>query len=170
MPICLAATGTARAQTKDPNPVTSSVKEIYNRHSKYILAAAAEMPADKYGYYSTPDQRTLGKIVAHVAQANLAVCSVISDTPAPIIPKPNETDPKDALAVALKTSFDFCDQALAKLQDASMGDTITYFGGVKKPRSREVIELVDDLNDHYSQMASYLRLNGMVPPSVKPQS
>jgi uncharacterized damage-inducible protein DinB len=170
MLICLAVTGIARAQTKDPNPVTASVKEIFNRHSKYIVAAAAEMPADKYGYHPTPDQWTFGKIVAHVTQANLAVCSMISDTPAPSIPKPNETDPKDTLAAALQTSFDFCDQALAKLQDASMGDTITYFGGVKKPRSRAVIELVDDLNDHYSQLASYLRLNGMVPPSVKPQT
>src|ERR1700676_1897046 len=132
MLICLAATGIARAQGSDANPVTASVKEIYNRHSKYIAAAAAKMPADKYSYHPTPDQWTFGKIVAHVTQANLAVCSMISDNPAPSTPKPNETDPKDMLATALKTSFDFCDQALAKLQDASMGDTITYFGGVKK--------------------------------------
>ena len=170
MLICLAAAGIASAQTKDPNPVTSSVKEIFNRHSKYIAAAAAQMPADKYGYHPTPDQWTFGKIVAHVAQANLAVCSMISDNPAPTIPKLNETDPKDTLTAALKTSFDFCDQSLAKLQDASMGDTITYFGGIKKPRSRAVVEIIADLNDHYSQMASYLRLNGMVPPSVKPQT
>ena len=50
-----------------------------------------------------------------------------------------------------------------------MGDTITFFGGQKKPRSRAVIELVSDLIDHYSQLASYLRLNGMLPPSVKPK-
>jgi hypothetical protein len=157
------------AQTKDPNPVASSVKEIFNRHSKFIAAAAAEVPADKYGYHPTPDQWTFGKIVAHVAQANLAVCAMISDNPAPSVPKVKETDPKDTLTAVLKTSFEFCDQSLAKLQDASMGDTITYFGGVKKPRSRAVIELVADLNDHYSQMASYMRLNEMVPPSAKPQ-
>jgi uncharacterized damage-inducible protein DinB len=170
MLIGLAATGIANAQTTDPNPVAASVKEIYNRHSKYLAAAAAEMPADKYGYHPTPDQWTFGKIVAHVAQANLAVCSMISDIPAPSVPKISETDPKDKLAAVLKTSLDFCDQALAKLQDSSMGDTITYFGGVKKPRSRAVVELVADLNDHYSQLASYLRMNGMVPPSVKPAS
>jgi uncharacterized damage-inducible protein DinB len=168
--ICLTVPGIARAQTKDPNPVTASVKEIYNRHSKYIAAAAAEMPADKYGYRPTPEEWTFGQIIAHVAQVNLAVCSMISDIPAPNGPKLNETDPKDTLTAALKASFDFCDQAVAKLQDASMGDTITYFRGAKKPRSRAVIELVDDLNDHYSQLAIYLRLNGMVPPSAKPQT
>jgi hypothetical protein len=169
MLICLAVTGTARAQGTDANPVTASVKEIYSRHSKYIAAAAAEMPADKYGYHPTLEQWTFGRIIAHVAQANFAVCSMISDVQAPSIPKPNETDPKETLAVALKASFDFCDQALAKLQDANMGDSITFFGGVKKPRSRAVMELVADLNDHYSQLASCLRLNGMLPPSVKPQ-
>jgi uncharacterized damage-inducible protein DinB len=168
--ICLAATGIARAQGSDANPVTASVREVYNRHSRYIAAAAAEMPADKYGYRPTPEEWTFGQIIAHVAQVNLAVCSMISDIPAPSGTKLNDTDPKDTLTTALKASFDFCDQAVAKLQDASMGDTITYFRGAKKPRSRAVIELVDDLNDHYSQLAIYLRLNGMVPPSVKPQT
>lgn len=168
--ICLVSAGAARAQGSDANPVTASVREIYDRHSKYIAAAAAEMPADKYGYHPTPAQWTFGKIIAHVSQSDFAVCSMISDNPSPNGQKLSETDPKDTLVTALKASFDFCDQALAKLQDSRMGDTITFFGGSKKPRSRAVIELVSDLIDHYSQLASYLRLNGMLPPSVKPQS
>ena len=31
-----------------------------------------------------------------------------------------------------------------------------------------MLELTDDLEDHYSQLASYLRLNGMLPPSATP--
>jgi uncharacterized damage-inducible protein DinB len=168
--ICIAAPGIIRAQAKDPNPVAASVREVYNRHSRYLVAAAEEMPAEKYSYRPTPEEGSFGQIIAHIAQVNLAVCSMVSDIPAPAGPKLSETDPKDTLTAALKASFDFCDQAVAKLQDASMGDTITFFRGAKKMRSRAVIELVDDLNDHYSQLAIYLRLNGMVPPSAKPQS
>jgi uncharacterized damage-inducible protein DinB len=168
--ICVAAPGIARAETKETNPVAVSVREVYNRHSKYIVAAAEEMPAEKYGYRPTAEEGSFGQIIAHVAQVNLAVCSMISDIPTPNPPKLSETDPKEALTAALKASFDFCDQAVAKLQYASLGDTITFFRGAKKPRSRAVVELVDDLNDHYSQLAIYLRLNGMVPPSAKPQS
>jgi hypothetical protein len=51
--------------------------------------------------------------------------------------------------------------------DAQLGDTITYFGGAKKPRARALVELTDDLEDHYSQLASYLRLKGMLPPSAQ---
>ena len=81
-----------------------------------------------------------------------------------------ETASKETLEAALKASFEYCSAALDGLQDARLGDTITYFGGAKKPRARALIELTDDLEDHYSQMASYLRLNGLVPPSVKPRS
>lgn len=50
-----------------------------------------------------------------------------------------------------------------------MGDTITFVGGREAPRARAELERVADLADHYSQMASYLRLNGMLPPSAQPQ-
>jgi uncharacterized damage-inducible protein DinB len=152
------------------NPVVASAQEIYTRQSAWMIAAAEQMPADKYSYHPTPDQWTYGKIIAHVAQANDHVCAIISDKPVPEdAAKLTETTPKDTLLVSLKSSFDFCGKALDNLKDSQLGDTITYFGGAKKPRARALIELTDDLEDHYSQMASYLRLNGMLPPSAKPK-
>ncbi|WP_213804579.1 DinB family protein [Granulicella sp. dw_53] len=151
------------------NPVVSSAREIYDRQSKFITAAAEQMPADKYGYHPTPGQWTYGKIVAHVLQANNAVCAMLADTPAPTGPKVSETDSKEVLVTALKSSFTFCDKALTNLQDAKLGDTITYFRNTHPPRARALFELTDDLEDHYSQMASYLRLNDMVPPSAAPK-
>lgn len=159
-PLAASAQGTA-------NPVVSSAQEIYSRQSKYIAAAAEQMPADKYNYHPTPDQWTFGKIVSHVAQSDFAVCAMLSGAPATEVPKVAETDPKDTLVTAVKASFEFCDKALANLQDSQLGDTITYFRGAQKPRARALVELTDDLEDHYSQMASYMRLNGMTPPSAK---
>jgi DinB superfamily len=155
------------------NPVVSSAREIFDRQSKFMVAAAEQMPAEKYGYRPTPEQWTYGKIVAHVVQANNAVCAMLVDIPAdaPKTPpgKISETDPKGTLIRALQSSFSFCDKALTNLQDAKLGDTITYFRNTHPPRARALFELTDDLEDHYSQMASYLRLNGMIPPSAKPQ-
>jgi len=82
--------------------------------------------------------------------------------------KVSDADPKDKLVPAVKASLDFCSQALASLQDSKLGDTVKFFGGRQVPRARALIELTDDLEDHYSQLASYLRMNGMVPPSVRP--
>jgi uncharacterized damage-inducible protein DinB len=167
--ICTAAPIAARAQGSVANPVTAGVREIYDRQSKRIAAAADEMPGDKYGYRPTPEQWTFGKIIAHVAQSDFAVCSMISDNPVPKDFKVAETDPKDKLVPAIQASFDFCSQALTTLQDSKMGDPITFFGGRKTTRARAALELVSDLVDHYSQLASYLRLNGMLPPSAQPQ-
>jgi DinB superfamily len=167
--ICLAAPIVARAQGSVANPVVASAQEIYDRQSKYIAAAAEEMPADKYSYHPTPDQWTFAKIISHVAQSDFGVCSILSDTPAPQNRKVTETDPKEMLVPAVKASFDFCSKVLANLQDSKLGDTVKFFGGRSTPRARALLELTDDLEDHYSQLAGYLRLSGMLPPSAKPK-
>ena len=151
------------------NPVVWSANQIYERQSKYMVAAAEEMPADKYGYHPTPDQWSFAKIISHVAGSNGGVCGLLSDQPAPAAVKVAETATKPELVAAVKASFAFCDTVMANLHDDKLGDTITYFRGARVPRARALIELTDDLEDHYSQMASYLRLNGMLPPSATPK-
>ena len=120
--ICLAAPVAARAQAVPANPVVASAREIFERQSKFITAAADEMPADKYSYHPTADQWSFGKIVSHVATVNFIVCSMLSATPAPQTEKVTETDSKEKIASALHASFDFCSQALGNLQDSQLGD------------------------------------------------
>jgi len=166
--ICLFAPLAASAQST-ANPVASSAREIEARFAKNIVAAAEEMPADKYTFHPTPQQLTFGKIIEHLAESNVGLCSMISDMPAPAGPKVSETDSKEKLVTALKASFDFCSQAMAKLEDAKLGDSITFYRGSKVPRARALFELTDDLNDHYSQLSSYLRASGLLPPTAQPQ-
>jgi len=161
------AAASACAFAQDANPVVTSAKEIYQRQSTYMVAAAEQMPADKYTYHPTADQWTYGKIVSHVIQGNFAVCGMLSGDGPGHAPAVTETAPKDRLVALLKQSFDVCGKALDGLQDSSLGTTVNFFRGVKKPRARALLELTDDLEDHYSQMASYLRLNGMLPPSAR---
>ena len=166
--VMVLAAGSVCAFAQDAsNPVVASAKELFVRQSGYMVAAADEMPADKYGFRPTADQWTYGKIVAHVIQANYGVCGMLSGDGPGKGPALAETTPKDQLLMGLKQSFDACQKALDGLSDSSLGGTITFFGGAKKPRARALLELTGDLEDHYSQMASYLRLNGMLPPSAK---
>jgi uncharacterized damage-inducible protein DinB len=167
--VCFAAPLAARAQAAPANPVVSSAREIFERQSKFIAAAADEMPADKYSYHPTPDQWSFGKIVSHVAGVDFLVCSMISGTPMPQNQKVTETDSKEKIASALHASFDYCSQALGNLQDSQLGDTVKFFGGREVPRARALLEITGDLEDHYSQLAGYLRLNGMLPPSAQPR-
>ena len=67
----------------------------------------------------------------------------------------------------LKSSFQFCQQAAAQLQDAQLGDSTDFFGGRKVTHALAVLITVADWDDHYGQMAIYLRLNGLLPPTAK---
>jgi len=63
------------------------------------------------------------------------------------------------------TTVAFCDAALAQVTDAKLGDTVSYYGP-SSPRASAVLGLVAWSN-HYSQQATYLRLNGVMPPSAR---
>ena len=91
-----AASACALAQDAS-NPVVASAKEIFQRQSGNMVAAAEQMPADKYGYHPTPDQWTYGKIVSHVAQANFGVCGMLSGDGPGKGPTVTDTTPKDQL-------------------------------------------------------------------------
>jgi len=150
------------------NPVVWSANQMYGRSEKNILAAADEMPADKYSFHPTDGQRSFGWIVSHLAGSNGGLCAILSDGKAPDAVKVAETASKAELVAALKASFDFCDKTMAALTDAKLPDTVTFFRGAQVPRARALFEITGDLMDHYSQMAAYLRGVGLLPPSAQP--
>jgi len=151
------------------NPVVWSANQMYARNAKYIVAAAEEMPAEKYSFKPTADQITFGHVVSHLAQSNGGLCAILSGKPAPAETKVADSASKDELVAALKASFTFCDATMDALKDTQLGEQVTFFRGAKVPRARALIEITGDLEDHYSQMASYLRLNGLLPPSAQPR-
>lgn len=151
------------------NPVMDSVRQIMQRQEGNLTGAAQEMPAEKYGFRPTAQQMTFGTLVMHVAESNHFLCSRIAGVEPPkqgkVELKP--TDPKDKLVSALKSSFDYCKSALAKVNDSNLGTQIKVWGGRQMPKAGAAIGLTDDWADHYSQAAMYLRLNGLLPPSAK---
>jgi hypothetical protein len=93
----------------------------------------------------------------------------VADVPAPKAEELKETDSKDKMLAAANASFDFCDQALAKMDDSKLGDTVEGFGGHQFPRAMFALGLASGWADHYSAAAQYLRLNGILPPTAQPK-
>jgi uncharacterized damage-inducible protein DinB len=152
------------AQTKDP--MSSALREILTGRQKNILAAVDEMPADKFSYKPTADQMTFGHLVTHIVEANTVLCSKASGAAAPKAEEVKDSDAKDKLASALKASFDFCSQALSKMDDSKLGESTEIFGG-QHTRAWAALILSSSWADHYGAAAMYLRLNGLTPPSAK---
>ena len=147
--------------------VAEAFRNVARDKGKNLTAAAEVMPADKYSYKPTPKQLTFGEIMVHLAQGNDFLCGSIGGTKAPQRSKVTPTASKDVLVERLKETFQFCDQALANLDDSKLSEQLPMFGG--KTMSRAAVEMVTvgDWADHYSQIANYLRLNGLLPPTAK---
>ncbi len=165
--VCLAVPMCAPAQDSAANPLTATVRRTLAEYSKDLVAAAEEMPAEKYSYAPTKEQMTFGKSIAHLAEVNNFVCASVADMPVPAGPKITEADSKDKLVAALRASMDFCTQAYSKLTDAKLAETVPFYGGRKITRLGAALEVNNDLIDHYAALAVYLRLNGLLPPTAQ---
>jgi hypothetical protein len=155
----------AQGTTKDP--VASSLRMLLQRSQGNTTGAIEAMPADKFSYKPTADQMTFAHLAVHIAGFNNFICSKAADVPAPKVEEPKETDSKDQLVAAVKASYAFCSDALAKMDDSKLGDTIDLFGGHQAPRAMAALIAASGWSDHYAAAAMYLRLNNIVPPSAQ---
>lgn len=165
--VCIATLIPAVAFAQASSPLAEAFRNNAGTSGKNLTAAAELMPADKYGFKPTPAQMSFGDIVVHLIQGNDYLCGVIGGTKAPARTKIAATNSKDALVARLKETFQFCDQALANLDDSKLGEQLPVFGRNMTRAASEVLT-VGDWADHYSQVAIYLRLNGLLPPTAKP--
>ncbi len=161
----------AAPQTSGPvkDPVTTALRARLPGARTNTLGAISAMPADKFNYKPTPEQMTFAHLVVHITGANNALCAKAADVPEPKVEEVKETDTKDKLLAATTASFDFCGEALGKMDDSKLGDTVELFGGHKGPRASAVLSLAGGWADHYAAAAMYLRLNGILPPTAQPK-
>jgi len=161
------------------NPVTAAFRTRISALHRNIAQAFDSIPASKFSYKPTPAQLSIGYIAQHIASDDYFFCNNFGamkgtrparDTATADSVK--ATWPKDTLVTRLKESFAFCDQAIAQLDDAKLGEPVTVtFGGNSRTVARAGMVLIHalDLADHYSQLAIYMRLNNMLPPTALPR-
>ena len=159
--LCLASTAAAQAPSAD------ALRSIAKRQSTNLVAAAEEMPADKYGFKPTPAQMSFGDVIHHLSGGNDFLCSSISGSTGPKRADLAKTASKDELIARLKETFQFCESALAKVDDSKLGEKVPFFGHSQVSRAETMFAAAEDWADHYSQLAIYLRLNGLLPPTAK---
>lgn len=161
------------------NPVTSAFRGRITTLHRNLAQAFDSIPASKFGYKPTPAQLTIGYIAQHLASDSYFFCEKFGAMK-PTLPASDTatadsvkaTWPKDTLVAKLKASFAFCNSALDQLDDAKLGEQVSMtFNGNTRNVSRASMALGHalDLADHYSQLANYMRLNNMLPPTALPR-
>jgi uncharacterized damage-inducible protein DinB len=132
-----------------------------------MLKIADAMPEDKFGYKSTPPQRSYGEQVMHIAIVNVDLLKVVGGQVAPPSFTAESAKTKADILEALVESYDYGTALLNAQTDASVRDTIDAGFLGASTRARVFWFLLGHSMDVYGQMVVYLRLNGIVPPASR---
>ena len=161
LPASLAAQSPARPEPR--NDVMLAFENFALIFGSRLVAAFDSIPAARYDYRPTPPQQTIGYIAQHLEDANYGLCERLGDLKHARTAKDSLADtvkarwPKDTLVARLRASLRFCDTAMERLDVVESA-----------ARASTLLAFETDLAEHYSQIAVYMRLLGMVPPSALP--
>jgi uncharacterized damage-inducible protein DinB len=161
--LLLAASG-AWAQTGASNPIVASSKVFYTNVKQNILRSAEKMSEEKYAFQPTDGVRTYGQLLAHVADGQYEFCgAAASKHDEKNVEQTAKT--KAEIIAALKTAFAYCDDIYAGMTDAKAVEMIPAFGGTKITRLSMLDFNMGHTFEHYGNLVTYMRIQGIVPPS-----
>lgn len=163
--ICLIAS--AALATAQDNPLTAFNKRAYGQVKNWLLKSAEKMPEDAYAFKPTDSVRSFGQIIGHVADAQYLFCAPILGEKNPGLKVEQTKTSKADLVAALKDAIAYCDKAYAALTDADGAQTVTFFGG-PIPKLSLLSTNVAHVAEHYGNLATYMRIKNIVPPSSEP--
>lgn len=159
--------GPLLAQAKPAPSAVADARSLWKDASDWVVQSAVDFPEGKYDFKPTPDVRSFGELIAHVAGAQHMFCAIaLGETPPAEDAVEKAAKTKTALIAAMKASNTSCERAYAQADGASLG-MVDLFG---TQRTRRYVLLENAMHDmeHYGNIVTYMRINGMVPPSSKP--
>lgn len=177
-PLVLRGQQPSSAASARPNGVARTFLSFGPPYGGWLLLAFDSIPAGSYGFRPTAAQQSIGFIAQHLEFANYGLCSTFGAEKHGSSAKDSLADtikarwPKDTLIARVRASLLFCAAAIEKLSDAELADELTIdtpSGPRTVLRARYLMLLITDLAEHYSQLSSYMRLLGLVPPSALPR-
>jgi uncharacterized damage-inducible protein DinB len=166
--VLLFAASGAWAQTGAVNPLVASSKVFYMNAKQDILRSADKMPEDKYAFKPIDTVRSYGQVLAHVADGQYEFCGAAAGKQDTKNIEQTAKSKADIVA-ALKSAFAYCDAIYAGMTDAKAAEMIPAFGGAKITRLSMLDFNVSHTMEHYGNLVTYLRIQGIVPPSSESQ-
>lgn len=151
------------------NPLSTWNKFAYARVKSVLLKAAEKMPEENYSFKPVDTVRSYGQILGHVADAQYTFCSIALGEKNPTLDVEHTKASKADLIAALNTAFAYCDKAYDGLTDATAVQTVKLFGNDAPRLSALTVNNMHDL-EHYGNLATYLRMKNIVPPSSEQQA
>lgn len=145
------------------NQLSREAESDYRIVRDYILRAAEKMPAESYQFKPTPEMRSFGQLIGHIADDQYRYCSAARGDKRSTGFEKN-APPKAEMMALLKTAFTYCDATYDAMNDGFATDTVAFSGrGV--PKLTVLTLHAGHAWEHYGNIVVYMRLKGLIPPS-----
>lgn len=165
VPLALFGQEKSQAQADvSANPITASEKGLYSFVIGAVVAAAQKMPEENYSFKPTPEVRSFGQLVGHVADADYNFCALAAGESNPGKGIEKSKTSKADLVAALKDAVAYCNKTFDGMTDAK-GSQMTKFRGFDLAKLTVLSLNTAHADEHYGNMVTYLRIKGIVPPT-----
>jgi uncharacterized damage-inducible protein DinB len=112
--------------------------------------------------------RTYGALLGHIADAQYGLCGTAKEGKFQPRGVEKSARTKADLVKALNEAFAYCDSVYAGLTDAAAAETVSLFGQQRTKLSVLDFNIAHTF-EHYGNLVTYMRMNGVVPPSSEQQ-
>ena len=155
-------------RAQDGRLLTEDIKSVHGRIRGDVIRSVERMPAEHFDFQPTPDVRTFGQLVGHVATNLYSMCAAAGAerNPHPI-PVEETASGKVELVNGLNAAYHYCEEALASLNDVNGRDRVT--ASREGTRLSFLVDAIQHTSLHYGNIVTYMRLKGLVPASTDRQ-
>ncbi len=129
------------------------------------------VPEEKLDFKATPDVRSFKDLIVHIAGEGYTILRPLGSVPGVTPPTNMELaalTTKADLMKALRDSYDWQGKLIDSLTEAAANEMAPGRGGAPgtTPKWNAIVSLIVDNMDHSGNLVTYVRLNGMVPPTT----
>src|SRR5437588_7034474 len=114
----------AMAPAYGADPLSAGQKGLYEGVTNNIIRAAEKMPESNYSFKPSPDVRSFGQLVGHLADAQYGSCSLASGESNPMKAIEKTKTSKTDLVAALKEAVGYCNKAYSGMTDSQGGQMV----------------------------------------------
>jgi hypothetical protein len=164
--LCLCLVPLMSFSQDSSNPLTAAAKRRSDFVKGNIIQSAEMMREQDHSFHPTPEVRSFGAILGHIANSNYLFCSPAAGTE-----NPSKTDiektvtTKADLVKELNKSFAYCDSVFTTMSDKAGSEFVKLSEG-HDPRLARLDVNTNHNFEHYGNLIVYLRVKSLVPPST----
>jgi len=130
------------------------------------FSGITEAMRDHFSYRATPEVRAFGEIVVHVIDENTGFLDGAAGAKSGPEDRFSNLKAPPEILKAVAEHFDYGDKVLAGMTEQQAMASVPYSNRGEVPRWLLIMQAIGHAKEHYGNLVTYTRLNGIVPPST----